>query len=125
MKGVERVMNRVENKITPSQVLEITNTLRKLGLNPTHFGTKLINKSIQYIIINNIEFITLDDIYKEFCRKYGLKIKTVRNNVNNAITSRDIKKSKDNFETVFGYEYDSYVFVPKYFIEEVARVIRT
>ena len=110
-------MNRVENKITPSQVLEITNTLRKLGLNPTHFGTKLINKSIQYIIINNIEFITLDDIYKEFCRKYGLKIKTVRNNVNNAITSRDIKKSKDNFETVFGYEYDSYVFVPKYFID--------
>lgn len=117
-------MNRVENKITPSQVLEITNTLRKLGLNPTHFGTKLINKSIQYIIINNIEFITLDDIYKEFCRKYGLKIKTVRNNVNNAITSRDIKKSKDNFETVFGYEYDSYVFVPKYFIEEVVRMVK-
>ena len=40
-------MNRVENKITPSQVLKITNTLRKLGLNPTHFGTKLINKSIR------------------------------------------------------------------------------
>ena len=117
-------MNRVENKITPSQVLKITNTLRKLGLNPTHFGTKLINKSIQYIIINNIEFVTLDDIYKEFCRKYGLKIKTVRNNVNNAITSRDIKKSKDNFETVFGYEYDSYVFVPKYFIEEVVRMVK-
>lgn len=117
-------MNRVENKITQSQVLEITNILRKLGLNPTHFGTKLINKSIQYIIINNIEFITLDDIYKEFCRKYGLKIKTVRNNVNNAITSRDIKKSKDNFETVFGYEYDPYVFVPKYFIEEVSNVVK-
>ena len=118
-------MNRVENKITPSQVLKITNTLRKLGLNPTHFGTKLINKSIQYIIINNIEFVTLYDIYKEFCREYGLNIKTIRNNVNNAITKRNIKKSKDNFKTIFGYEYDPYVFVPKYFIEEVARVIRS
>ena len=117
-------MNRVENKITPSQVLEITNTLRKLGLNPTHFGTKLINKSIQYIIKNNVEFITLDDIYKELCREYDLKIKTVRNNVNNAIVRRNIKKSKDNFENVFGYEYDPYVFVPKYFIEEVSNVVK-
>ena len=73
----------------------------------------------------HIEFITLDDIYKEFCREYGLNIKTIRNNVNNAITKRNIKKSKDNFKTIFGYEYDPYVFVPKYFIEEVARVIRS
>lgn len=117
-------MNKVENKITSTQVLEITNTLRKLGLNPTHFGTKLINKSIQYIIKNNVEFITLDDIYKELCREYDLKIKTVRNNVNNAIVRRNIKKSKDNFENVFGYEYDPYVFVPKYFIEEVSNVVK-
>lgn len=89
-----------------------------------NFGTKLINKSIQYIINNNVEFVTLDDIYKVFCKKYRLKIKTVRNNANNAITKRNIKKSKDNFEIVFGYEYAKYVFVPKYFIEKEARVIK-
>ncbi len=117
-------MNKVNYKLNPNQVLQITNILRSLGLNTSYFGTTLINKSIQYIIKYDIEFITLDEIYKEICKEYGFQIRTVRNNVNNAITKRNINKSKSNFEKIFGYEYDQYIFVPKYFIEEVARIIK-
>ena len=53
-------MNTSEYRISPSEVLKITNILRSLGLNTSSMGTKLINKSIQYIIKNDIEFITLE-----------------------------------------------------------------
>ena len=52
-------METREHKISPSEVLQITNILRSLGLNTSYIGTKLINKSIQYTIKNDIEFITL------------------------------------------------------------------
>ena len=39
-------MNTSEYRISPSEVLKITNILRSLGLNTSSMGTKLINKSI-------------------------------------------------------------------------------
>ena len=47
-------MDNIKNNITPKQVLQITNILRSLGLNNSHYGTKLIHKTIQYIIKNNL-----------------------------------------------------------------------
>ena len=119
-----RVMDNIKNNITPKQVLQITNILRSLGLNNSHYGTKLIHKTIQYIIKNDIEFITLDEIYLKLCKEYGFNIQTVRNNINNALTGRNIYLSKTNFEKIFGYEYYENSFKPKIFIEEVSNLIR-
>ena len=95
------------NKITPTQVLQITNILRLLGLNTSYFGTKIINKTIQYIIKYDIEFITLDKIYSNLCKEYNFNISTI-----------------SNFENVFGYEYYERNFEPKIFIEEVSNLIK-
>lgn len=119
-KGWERVMN----KITPTQVLQITNILRLLGLNTSYFGTKIINKTIQYIIKYDIEFITLDKIYSNLCKEYNFNISTIRNNVNNALSNRNKILSINNFENVFGYEYYERNFEPKIFIEEVSNLIK-
>ena len=117
-------MNKTNYNLTPTQVLRINHLLRSLGLNTSYFGTKLLNKTIQYIIKNNVEFITLDNIYKVFVNEYGFSIKTIRNNINNAITKRNTKICEKNFERIFGYEYDEYIFVPKYLIEEIITILK-
>ena len=38
--------------------------------------------------------------------------------------NRDVKKSESNFENIFGYEYDIYVFTNKELIEEIVRIIK-
>ena len=81
-------MNKVINKITPEKVLQINNILRSLGLKTSNTGTKIINKTIQYVIKYDIEFITLDNIYRELSKEYGFCIYTIRNNVNNALTNK-------------------------------------
>ncbi len=116
-------MNSTSQKLNPTQILQITNTLRLLGLKSSHIGTKLINKSIQYIILNDIEFFTLEEIYHYLHTIYSFNEKTIKSNINNAITNRDIQKSKNNFQKVFHYEYDEYIFEPKLFLEEVSQTI--
>lgn len=117
-------MNGVNQRLNPAQILKITNTLRAIGLKNSHIGTKLINKSIQYILINNIEFFTLEEIYNYLHNIYNFNEKTIKSNINNAITNRDIKKAEKNFENIFGFEYDQYYFTNKTIIEEIAQVIK-
>lgn len=117
-------MRTANSKLSPSEVLQITNILRSLGLNTSYIGTKLINKSIQYIIKNDIEFITLEKIYSYLHCEYGFNIHSIRNNINYALTNRNKKLSIKNFEKVFGYEYYEKNFEPKLFIEEVSNLIR-
>ena len=118
-------MKEVNQKLSPTQILKITNTLRILGLKSSHIGTKLINKSIQHIISNNIDFFTLEEIYSYLHSIYNFNERTIKSNINNAITNRDIKKSKNNFQKVFNYEYDNYTFEPKTFLEELTQIIYT
>ena len=117
-------MNKVINKITPETVLQINNILRSLGLKTSNTGTKIINKTIQYVIKYDIEFITLDDVFKVIANEYGLNINTIRNNVSNALNNRNIQLSKTNFENIFGYEYYDKNFEPKVFIEELSTLLK-
>ena len=117
-------MNTSEYRISPSEVLKITNILRSLGLNTSYIGTKLINKSIQYTIKNDIEFITLEKIYSYLHYEYGFNIHSIRNNINYALSNRNKNLSIKNFEKVFGYEYYEKNFEPKLFIEEVSSVLK-
>ena len=121
---VERVMNTSEYRISPNEVLHITNILRSLGLNTSFIGTKLINKSIQYIIKNDLEFITLEKIYSYLHCEYGFNIHSIRNNINYALSNRNKKLSIKNFEKVFGYEYYEKNFEPKLFIEEISNITK-
>ncbi len=117
-------MNNVKNNLKPAQVLQITNILRSLGLNTSYRGTKLINKIIQYVIKYDIEFLTLNKIYSILCKEYGFSINAIRNNINYALSNRNITLSKANFVKVFGYDYYEKNFEPKVFIEEVSNLIK-
>ena len=117
-------MYKEKNSISPTQVLKITNLLRSLGLNTSYRGTKIINKIIQYVIKYDIEFITLEKIYKIINKEYGFNISTMRNNINNALNNRNKTLSKTNFQKIFGYEYYEKNFEPKVFIEEVSVLIK-
>ena len=117
-------MYKEKNSISPAHVLKITNILRSLGLNTSYHGTKIINKIIQYVIKYDIEFITLNKIYSKLCKEYGYSINAIRNNINYALSNRNISLSKVNFVKIFGYEYYDKNFEPKVFIEEVSNFFK-
>lgn len=94
-------MNEINKKLSSKQILQITNTLRMLGLKSSHKGTKLINKAIQYLIEDNIEFFTLENIYKYFHTLYSFNEKTIKSNINNAITNRTQKHQNQILKKYF------------------------
>lgn len=114
------------NSISPQQVLSINNKLRSLGLNPTLKGTKFINKAIQLLVISNDEFYVLEDIYNEIASKYpSFNSAQIRNAIKYSLDYRNENLSIKNFEKVFGFEYDEYIFTNKNFIEEFKHIIQT
>ena len=114
-------MKEISQKLSAKQILQITNTLRTIGLKSSHIGTKLINKSIQYILINNFDFFTLEEIYNHLHNIYNFNERTIKSNINNAITNRNIKKSKDNFHSHWKYvpiprEYKPFLYAGNYLL---------
>ena len=108
----------------PKQVIKIYNILRALGLNTSLKGSKFLNKAIQIMLACNNDFVAIKDIYiiisKEYCHSTPNQIK---NYIAYSLNNRVEEKSINNFEKIFGYEYDKYIFTNKSFIEEVTRVI--
>lgn len=117
--------SKTNNLIDTRYTITIYNLLQKLGLIPTLKGTKLLIKAILIIINSQEEFIVFEDIYKQIALKYkDFNSVQIRNSIKYAIDNRNEQKSKDNFEQVFGLEYDNYYFTNKVIIEEIARVIK-
>ena len=111
------------NLISSKNVILIYNVLRALGLNTTLKGTKLLNKAIQIVINSNDEFIVIEDVYNQLTLNFkSLNGIQIRNAIKYAIDNRDEQKSKNNFEQIFGYQYDD--FTNKILIEEIARVVK-
>lgn len=116
---------KTSNLINYKKSILIYNILRDLGLMPTLKGTKFLNKAVQIVLNSNNEFIVLEDVYKKIALNYiNFNSIQVRNAIKYAIDNRDEKKSIANFEKVFGYKYDSYLFTNKVIIEEITRVIK-
>lgn len=119
------INSKTSNLISNSQVLEICNILRSLGLTSGLTGTRILNKAIQIISIKDLEIIVLEDIYKELSLYFpNLKPANMRFYISYALNNRNSYKSENNFEKIFGFEYDEIYFEPKNFIEEVARIIQ-
>ena len=119
------INSKTSNLISRSQVLEICNILRSLGLTSGLTGTRILNKAIQIISIKDLEIIVLEDIYKELSLYFpNLKPTNMRFYISYALNNRNSYKSENNFEKIFGFEYDEIYFEPKNFIEEVARIIQ-
>ena len=66
----------------------------------------------------------MNNIYIELAKtNESFTASQIRVAIKYAIDNRNEKKSIDNFEEVFGYEYDEEIFTNKDFIEELSRVI--
>lgn len=116
-------MSDTNNSISSNQILKIYNILRSLGLNTSHKGTKLLNKAIQYVLTGNDEFITIEKIYKSIGKYYNLNTLQIKIEIKYALDYRNENKTIKNFESIFGFEYDEFIFTNKLFIEEIARII--
>lgn len=111
--------------ISPKQILTIFNILRDIGLNTSHRGTKYLNKAIQILVIANNDIVVIKDVYNSIANFYGdITPKQVKNDISYALNSRTEEKTINNFEKIFGFEYDQYYFTNKIIIEEIARVIK-
>lgn len=100
------------------------NILKSLGLKSGHSGTKLIIKSV-LLKIKQEDIFVYEDVYSIISKDIKLPNSQIRNNIKYAIDNRNKKLSKSNFENIFGYEYDEFLFTNKEFIEELSRVINS
>lgn len=113
------------NKISHKETLLIYNVLRDLGLKASTRGTTLINKAIQFVVINEDDFIVIDDIYQLVADFYqNISVMQVQAYINYAIKHRNETKCENNFSKIFGFTYDEYFFSNKNLIEEIANIIR-
>ncbi len=97
--------------ISPKQIITIFNILRAIGLNTSHRGTKYINKAVQIIAVSDNDILVIKDVYKSIAKLYGnITPKQVKNDISYALNSRTEEKTINNFEKIFGFEYDQYYF---------------
>ena len=119
------INTQITNQITRSQMTMICNTIRSLGLSFGLTGTRLINKVIQILVIKDLEIVILEDVYKELSNYYpNIKPSQMRKQILYALQHRDYYKAKENFEKIFGFEYDEDFFTNKKIIEEIANLIK-
>ena len=115
--------NQKNEKSNRILVLFIINKLRSLGLKSSHFGFRLIIRAIQLKLVDN-EYSALENTYKILAKETNKTIKQIEDCIYYAITHRNYNLSEDNFEDIFGYPYDEYIFSNKEFIEEFVNLIR-
>ena len=120
-----KINTKTTNKITREQALAICHAFRNLGLTSGLTGTRLLNKIVQILTIKDLEIVVLEDIYKELSLYFpNLKPTNMRFYISYALNNRNSYKSENNFEKIFGFEYDEIYFEPKNFVEELANIIR-
>lgn len=104
----------------------IRNNLRLLGIKSCNKSTKILVKTIFYIKSNNIilEDYRANEIYCSISKLYkNTTPKNIKDNIDYALSHRDIIKSKQNFKRVFNFEYSEDVFTNKNFIEEFSNIL--
>lgn len=112
-------------KLNSQSYIKSRNILRSLGINISHKGSLFLICAIQIIVTNNYDYIVLEDIYSLIAKKYkNTNIYQIKNTIKYAIDHRIEEKSINNFEKIFGFEYDEYFFTNKNIIEEISNIIQ-
>ena len=104
----------------------IRNNLRLLGIKSCNKSTKILVKTIFYVKSSNImlDDYKANEIYYSISKLYNKTTpKNIKDNIDYALSHRDVMKSKQNFERVFKFEYSEDVFTNKNFIEEFSNAI--
>lgn len=103
---------------------EIYNKLRLLGIKTSNQGAKLIYLAILIIINSNCDLIKMEEVYSIISEQLkNISNVQIRRSIQYAIDSRNKKRAKNNFEIIFGFEYEETIFKNKPFVEELTRII--
>lgn len=112
-------------KLNNQSYIKSRNILRSLGINVAHKGCIFLICAIQIVVTNNYDYIVLEDIYSLIAKKYkNTNIYQIKNTIKYAIDHRIEEKAINNFEKIFGFEYDEYFFTNKNIIEEISNIIQ-
>ena len=113
-------------KFEPSQTLKIHNTLRMLGFQSGIAGTIYINKAVQILLNTPNEDFKLNDICEILSTMpyHDKNSSAIKQRMCYAINNRNDEKTKNNFEKVFGYEYDNTLFSCKNLISELVMILK-
>lgn len=105
--------------------LEIYNKLKLLGIKTSNQGAKLIYLVILTVLSSNTKIFILENIYSKISKQLGnIHVNQIRCSIQYAIDNRNIRKSEENFEKIFGFEYNKYYFKNKIIIEEILNLLK-
>lgn len=120
--------NKNTNLITSTLALVISNKLRSLGIKTSNNGYKFLVRAITIKVIeyDDNDFSNFNTIYEKVSNRFN-NTKTpiqIDDCIYYSINHRNNKLTKNNFEKVFGFEYDEFIFTNKNFIDEISSIIR-
>lgn len=112
---------KTEYEISTKDKLEISyrayilSSLLSLGFSPNNKGTFYLRDLILIAIQTNFNDsdIRLKNLRNILAKQKGLSPKTIKSHIDYAFKYRDIEKAENNFEKIFGFEYDFYFMTPK------------
>jgi len=114
-----------KDKLEISYRAYILSSLLSLGFSSTNKGTFYLRDLILIAIQSNFNDsdIRLKDLRNILAKQKGNSSKTIKSYIDYAFKFRDIQKAENNFENIFGFEYDSYFITAKSIISLMVGLI--
>jgi len=114
-----------KDKLEISYRAYILSSLLSLGFSSTNKGTFYLRDLILIAIQSNFNDsdIRLKDLRNILAKQKGNSSKTIKSYIDYAFKFRDIQKAENNFENIFGFEYDSYFMTAKSIISLMVGLI--
>ncbi len=107
-----------------NQAIIIHNILRKIGLSAKFKGTTILLSAIMISLNCTDDFILVSNIYEQLSKQHNLSPKNIENSIAYSLKYPIGKKFKNNFEEIFGFEYDEYYFTNMTIIEEITGIAK-
>jgi len=114
-----------KDKLEISYRAYILSSLLSLGFSSTNKGTFYLRDLILIAIQSNFydSDIRLKDLRTILAKQKGISSKTIKSYVDYTFKFRDTQKAENNFENIFGFEYDSYFITAKSIISLMVGLI--
>jgi len=114
-----------KDKLEISYRAYILSSLLSLGFSSTNKGTFYLRDLILIAIQSNFNDsdIRLKDLRNILAKQKGISPKTIKSYIDYALKFRDTQKAENNFENIFGFEYDSYFITAKSIISLMVGLI--
>jgi len=114
-----------KDKLEISYRAYILSSLLSLGFSSTNKGTFYLRDLILIAIQSNFNDsdIRLKDLRNILAKQKGISSKTIKSYVDYTFKFRDTQKAENNFENIFGFEYDSYFMTAKSIISLMVGLI--